>query len=129
MFLHSDGQTGSNLFRLLVDRLPYSRADVCRHLHKAHGLTPRKFAAIMSDKATPPAALVALLWFESGLGIDASSSHAHAGMVTATRHADSLSRQVDALRLEVDQLTRENAALRLASAAPVAANDRRFTSL
>lgn len=129
MFFHSDGISGSNLFRLCVDRLPFSRPAVAAHLHKAHGLSPRKFAAIMLDKATPPPALACLVWFECGLGIDAAAGHAHAGMMHARREADSLRRQVYALRQECAALTLENAALRQASTAPTAANDRRFTSL
>lgn len=129
MFLQSDGIFGSNLFRLCVDRLPYTRATVAAHLHKAHGLSPRKFAAIMQDKAAPPPSLCALLWFESGLGIDAAADHAHAGMMHARRECDALRRQVDALRTECKALTLENNTLRQASAAPAAANDRRFTSL
>lgn len=129
MFLHSDGQSGSNLFRAYVDRLPHSRATVAAHLHKAHGLSPRRFAAIMEDKAEPPPALVALLWFESGPGIDAAADHAHAGMMYATGERDALRRTVDALRSECAALTTENAALRQASATPTAANDRRFMAL
>ena len=127
MFFHSDRQEGSNLFRAYVDRLPFSRSEVSRHLHRTHGLSPRKFSAIMADKATPPPALVALLWFESGPGIDAAAMHAHNGMMQARREADSLRRQIDAIKAECHALTVECAALRQASAAPVAANDRRFT--
>ena len=108
-----------------------SQADAAAYLHKHHAVTPRMFSRYIAGTATPPAALVALLWYECGDGIDTASDHAHEGKVLAMRHAASLSHTLDLARAEIAQLEADIQALKASAndSMPLAANERRFSRL
>lgn len=128
MLFYSLDHYGSGDFATFYEAINLSASQkpgaVCRLL----SIQPKTLKNYLSGKATPPPALVRLLFHECHYGRAATDAHAHAGHIYALRLSKSLQAENDVLRALITALEIENQELKQASACGevLAANSSRW---
>lgn len=125
MFFFADRIRGRGDFATAFDALAIPSDRRAAAVARLFNVTPRTVRDWLSGKRDPPRAAVVALWHESRHGRAVTSAHSEYGAYLARSMADSLARDLDAARDTIAALSQELAAAKLASAAPLAANDPR----
>jgi transcriptional regulator with XRE-family HTH domain len=123
MKFFADRIAGLDYFRCAFDTLPTPSETRAVDVAALLGVTPATVRAWLAGSREPPRAAVVALWHESHLGRSETAPHSEYGAYLARSMADSLARDLDAARATIEALTRELAAAKQASAAPLPAND------
>ena len=133
MQFHSAKHLGCANFALFYGAInlesKHKAAAVCKLLD----IKPATLSRYLKESATPPAAMVRLLFMESCYGVDAITSHSNNGQMYARAESRSLREQLAKVAGHILDLEKENAELRAAVAAEsgsrdFAANSSRFAS-
>lgn len=123
MLFFADRVAGADLFRRAFETIPIPSATRAASVAALLGVKPATVRSWLAGRREPPRAAVVALWHESQLGRSVTAPHSEYSAYLARAQVDTITAELDAARATIAALSRDLAAAKLATGAPMPGND------